>query len=276
MNTRRLFVAVPAGNSGNCGRGPDSFRAPGNYENRLECDARLKHLLRDDYAARLEYAREHGFDTLVYTGDCDPLSNPGFMENVESWNSELARPFRRIELETTIESLDEKTLLWLRNRVSVSTVSLFIPHPGPNSSFLDIPQEIAQDPETFRVRMESLGLNLKLTVRLTILYEIVNLEALFASFASVGARIVELKKPFGIDDRISCPPETIERIGNYVFEHGTPAKHRSECVPEYYLGDMRVSVDTDSDSRARRREILVLGPDARLYTEWGVKASLLF
>ena len=123
----------------------------------------------EDYAKRLEFARDFGCNSIVITGRVEPQQERDFLEKFGQINNSLRNPFRLIELQTTGVMIDSEYLLFLRFKVGVNTISISL------SSFDNVRnKEYIKFPGKHEVHLVQLcksirehGFNLRLSVVLT-------------------------------------------------------------------------------------------------------------
>lgn len=71
------------------------------YRNHIEKNRQFKDLYEKDYLDALAFARDNGCNTLMLTGDGEPIFNPGYLDMIAQLNAKLTQPFRWIELQTS-------------------------------------------------------------------------------------------------------------------------------------------------------------------------------
>ena len=88
-------------------------------------------LSKKDYATRLAFAHEGGYNALVLTGQCEPQQHRAFLTDIGNINNNLANPFPIVDMQTTGVLLDKEYLYFLRVAVGVNIITLQV------ASFLD-------------------------------------------------------------------------------------------------------------------------------------------
>lgn len=168
MNIQSLSIVVPAGCPNRC-RFCVSKLHEDAHQNQMEKNRRFRDLYDRDFGDRMAFARDNGCNTLMFTGDGEPLMNPDFIERVANINSLLDHPFRWLELQTSGLTLDDEKLRWLRNKIKVSTISLSLSALESEAN-----AEYNQTPEKLKVKIEELcaeikryDFNLRLSLNLT-------------------------------------------------------------------------------------------------------------
>lgn len=256
------------------------------YENKVEeATPDQKMYIWEDYVQRLEIVKTQGTDTVIITGDIEPMGNEDFI----SWfgfinKNVLSNPFKIIELQTAGNKLNERSLSWLRNTIGVKTISLSL------SSFDDeINAELTRNKEKIKIKelcdlIISFGFNLRLSLNLN----------------SVGFKLKD-----SVDNGSDYVKKAKELNAHqvtlrYLYEDGSETKtakwvrenrynsttinslcHWIKIVAEkvgvlpygadlYSYEGMSIAIDNDCMSKDAGKDIkyLVLGPDAKLYRDW--------
>jgi len=290
MVIQSLSIAVPAGCPNKCkfcvAQMHDEV-----YYNQIEKNLRFRDLYKRDYRDRLAFARDNGCNSLMFTGNGEPLMNKRFIEEVADLNETLDKPFRNLELQTSGVTLDDEALRWLRNTIKVSTISLSLSSIWSD----DVNQDYNQTPDTLKVNIVGLckeikryNFNLRLSLNMTDEYNNVELSDIFKRAKDLGADQITFRKLY------LSGTDTLQDI--WIQEHGM-VEHRWDMLNQYIVangrkleklpfGAIRYSVDQmsvviDDDcmsTEGGKDEIkyLVLRPNCKLYTQWNDKGSLLF
>lgn len=168
MNIQSLSIVVPAGCPNHCRFCVSKLHGDA-HQNQMEKNRRFRDLYDRDFGDRMAFARDNGCNTLMFTGDGEPLMNLDFIERVANINSLLDHPFRWLELQTSGLTLDDEKLRWLRNKIKVSTISLSLSALENEAN-----AEYNQTPEKLKVKIEELcaeikryDFNLRLSLNLT-------------------------------------------------------------------------------------------------------------
>jgi hypothetical protein len=262
-----------------------------DYPNQIEKNRRFRDLYKRDYADRLAFARDNGCNSLIFTGNGEPLANQRFMEEVADLNQALAKPFRILELQTCGVGLDDEVLRWLRNTVRVSTVSLSLSSvfsSGRNAEYNGTPAGREVDIDFLCSEIKRYDFNLRLSLNMTDEYDEPAAADAFARCSALGADQVTFRRLYrsGGDtpqDRWIGEHAMRESgwgaIGSYIKERG----HRLERLPygayRFAVDGISTVVDDDCMSTAADKDeikYLVLRQNCRLYTKWDDKGSLLF
>lgn len=294
MEVQTLSVVVPAGCPNRCRFCVSVLHDDKEYENQIEKNRRFKHLYRNDYIKRLSFARDNGCNTIIYTGDGEPITNLSFLENAAEWNRGIDHPFRWMELQTSGVTLDDGKLRWLREEIEVSTISLSL-----SSVFSDAENaDYNRTPEKLRVRIEELcaeirryDFNLRLSLNMTDFYNHRTPGEIFARVKALGANQATFRVLYGTAPDTEREQEiaswieahrTDARIITAVREHVLAHGRRLERLPfgavRYSVDGISTVIDEDCMSVEAKEALkyLILRPNCKLYTKWDDAGSLLF
>ena len=72
---------------------------------------------------RMQFARDNGCNTLIFTGTGEPLQNTYYLKKIAEINNELPSPFVWIEFQTSGVMLDLENLNFLKE-IGITTISL--------------------------------------------------------------------------------------------------------------------------------------------------------
>lgn len=286
MKIQSLSIAVPAGCPNKC-RFCVAHMHRGSYPNQIEKNQQFRHLYKADYKKRLRYARDNGCDTLMFTGDGEPMLNQLFIEDVASWNRELPNPFLKLELQTSGWDLRDRTLRWLRNEVGISTISLSLSsfdnkvNAQLNSSqkwMLDIDQTCAE--------IKRYDFNLRVSLNMTGRFDEWRAETYFHKLEQLGANQVIFRELYRSDDKSKesewVAENRIDRsriieLRTYIKKF-RPLRKLPYGSVVYDVRGISTIVDTDCMNQELTEDIkyLILREDCKLYSHWESAGSLIF
>jgi sulfatase maturation enzyme AslB (radical SAM superfamily) len=291
MNVQSLSIAVPAGCANKCKFCVASIHRDDDYQNQIEKNRRFRDLYVRDYMDRMSFARDNGCNTMILTGDGEPLMNMKFLEDVATWNAQLSSPFRWIELQTSGVGLDDEKLRWLRNTIRVSTISLSLSNifdSNRNAEINGTPKKLKVDIEKLTAEIKRYDFNLRLSLNLTSDYNNLEKAAVFTRAKALGANQVTFRVLYsnGADNPASkwveenkVTAEFVAGVNEHIKNHG----HKLEVLPfgatRYAVNGISCVVDDDCMSTAQGKETikyLVLRANAKLYTRWDDTGSILF
>lgn len=309
MKVQSLSVVVPGGCPNKCKFCVSQLHPAENIENQIEKNKRFVELYEKDYMHRLSFARDNGCNTVMLTGDGEPIMNPVFLEKFAWMNASIKNPFVWIELQTSGIGLNDEKLRWLRNKVGVSTISLSLANvydSKKNAEIVNFPSGKEIDIDHLCSEIKRYDFNLRLSLNLTSEYEkaydlidkkgvffpvpVSNNETkkIFLRCKELGADQVTFRKLYSgkednevnkwikgnaADDRLFVV------INTYIERNG----HRLEVLPfgavRYSVHGMSCLVDSDCMSTAGDKDVvkyMILRPNCKLYTKWDDNGSLLF
>ena len=290
MTVQSLSIAVPAGCPNAC-RFCVSRMHEEDYTNQIEKNLRFRDLYKRDYRDRLAFARDNGCNSLIFTGDGEPLMNRRFIEETADLNASLGLPFRILELQTSGATLDDEALRWLRNTIRVSTISLSLSSVWSNeknAEYNGASAGFAIDIDKLCSEIKRYDFNLRLSLNMTDAYNDAGPESVFARAGALGADQLTFRKLY------TSGKET--RQDTWIMEHSVRENfwsdlsawvqargRRLERLPygalRYSVNGISTVIDDDCMSTAEGKEeikYLVLRQNCRLYTRWDDKGSLLF
>lgn len=294
MEIQSLSVCVPAGCPNNCKFCVSKMKGD-EYPNHIEKKQAFRGLYKDDYKRRMEFARDNGCNTVILTGQGEPLMNKRFLEDFFEWNENMRKPFRWIELQTSGVTLvhpdepDQKTLRWLRNAgVSTVAVSISAWDDDTNASYNGTPENMKVNVENLCREVRRYDFNLRLSMNMTCAFEDVSPDEIFRGAQRLGANQVTFRKLYesgigGVQDtwirKHKLSDDAWEKITSFVTTKGRKLERMPFGAYKYSLGGISTVMDTDCMSTAKDKEALrylVLRPDCRLYSKWDDKGSLIF
>jgi len=290
MKIQSLSVCVPGGCPNDC-RFCVAKMHRGNYTNQIEKNKRFRHLYRDDYKDRLAFARDNGCNTLMFTGDGEPLVNQNFIEMVGEMNKNLDKPFRMLELQTSGVFINEDSLRWMRNEVRISTISLSLSSlfdDDKNAEYNGTPEKVKVDIQQVCSEIKRYDFNLRLSLNMTDEYDDVEVKHIFAVAKKLGADQITFRKFYSSPTGDTPQDEWIakhsveesfwDRLEEYIKENG----HKLERLPfgaiRYSVNGVSTVVDDDCMSTELKEDVkyLILRENCKIYTKWEDKGSLLF
>jgi len=115
MKIQSLSVVVPAKGCVNDCKACVSKMHNSEYENMITGRNLYYSLYKQQYLDRLQYARDNGCNTVMITGDCEPLQNWDFLREFGNYNQMIPNPFKTIEIQTVGNLLTDDWLFFLRH-----------------------------------------------------------------------------------------------------------------------------------------------------------------
>lgn len=291
MQIQSLSICVPGGCPNDC-KFCVSKMHRGDYTNHIEKNKQFRHLYRQDYKDRLAFARDNGCNTLMFTGDGEPLANQNFIESVAEMNKTLDKPFRMLEVQTSGVFVNEESLRWMRNQVRVSTISLSLSSlfsDEVNASYNGTPEKIKVDLSKVCSDIKKYDFNLRLSLNMTDEYNDTPIAEIFDVATQMGADQITFRKfyssPSGDTPQDKWIAEhAVEdsfwaRLDEYIKEHGRKLERLPFGAIRYSVNGISTVVDDDcmsTDTNKEEMKYLILRENCKLYTKWDDKGSLLF
>jgi hypothetical protein len=298
IEVQSLSVCVPGGCPNAC-KFCVSQMHTSPYVNQIEKNLRFRDLYEKDYLRRLHFARDNGCNTVILTGDGEPLLNRSFLKDFAHWNNAISSPFRWVELQTSGVTLDDEALRFLRNTVGISTISLSLSDLFSDDSN----QAMNGTPDKLKVclvhlcsEIKKYDFNLRLSLNMTDVYE---KRFLGASNDSICQEILNRANQFGADQvtfrRLYVSGNPIIEQNKWIAAHAASdnlliginmyIRAEGRALETLPFGAVRYSVDglsvvMDGDCMSTEvkptMKYLVLRPNCKLYTKWDDTGSLLF
>ena len=247
------------------------------------------------YTTRMEFVRDNGCNTLMFTGTCEPQQNVEFMEFIANINNRLNSPFKIIEVQTTGRLVTDRILnKW--KEMGVTTIALSV------NSFVDYEnvEVMGAEDSLFELKpfcetVKNFGFNLRLCLNLT---------KYFDRYSSSIRQLFDLCKYYYDADQVTfrnlyADGDTTEAewvrasraVSNFPFIVSSFIEHCESWGEARYLrtlphgvelygfNGMSVAVDIDCMNERKVDNVfryLVLRENGKLYTDWTDASSLLF
>jgi hypothetical protein len=304
LEIQSLSVCVPGGCPNKC-KFCVSRMHQEKYANQIEKNLRFRDLYERDYCERLQFARDNNCNTVILTGDGEPLMNTRFLEDFAHWNSRISSPFHWVEIQTSGVGLDDEKLRFLRNTVGVKSISLSLSDLCNNESN----QEMNGTPDKLKVDIPKLcseikryDFNLRLSLNMTNRYERrwirdfepsnrlyeVCFDALMGYAEHYGANMVTFRQLYVSGDpnleqnkwiaENRASDELLIAIKRAIRERGRMLEVLPFGAIRYSYKGMSLVVDDDCMNVEAKpvMKYLVLRPNCKCYTRWNDEGSILF
>lgn len=294
MKVQSLSVCVPAGCPNSC-KFCVSKQKRGQYVDQIEGNEAFRHLYKEDFKRRLAFARDNGCNTVVLTGDGEPLMNKRFIEDFFEWNNAIPTPFRWIEIQTSGVNLtkadmpDQPNLRWLRNAgVSTIALSLSALDDMKNFEYNGTPEKKGFFVDFLCNQVKKYDFNLRLCLNMTDAFNDWTAEKIFAECKARGADQVTFRLLYEsggdtIQDKWirehRVNEEAHRSILDYIRSKGRSLERLPFGALRYSVDEMSVVIDDDCMSREGEKETiryLILREDCHLYSKWDDKGSRIF
>lgn len=293
MIIQSLSVVVPASCPNNCAFCVSHMHRE-DYINQIEKNRRFTELYTKDYKKRLLFARDNGCNTVMLTGNGEPLMNQNFLEKFALWNESLPSPFRWIEIQTSGTLLDDEYLRFLRNTVGVNTISLSLSSifdSKKNAEYNRTKKGMEVDIDNVCREIKKYDFNLRLSLNMTDVYNNVKPEAIFDRAKELGADQITFRKLYMSPDNPDCPQNKwiqehkcsngkFAEIENFVKTNGRALEILPFGAIKYAIYGFSVVIDNDCMSTEVKSndtvKYLILRENCKLYSRWDEKGSLIF
>lgn len=288
MKIQSLSLAVPAGCPNNC-KFCVAHMDRTKYTNHMEENYQFHHLYWDDFKKKLMFARDNGCNTLMLTGDGEPLMNREFLEKFGHINNGLLTPFRWIELQTSGVFLDEAYLRFLRNHVGVSVISLSVSSLNTKENIMQnqIPEQLQFYIPYVADMIKKYDFTLRFSLNLTEAFDDMSPAKILNEVKERGADQVTFRQLYKSGENTKedkwieehgASGRTINDIREYIKKNGEPMAILPFGATKYSIHGMSVVLDEDcmAEEIKDTYKYLILRPDAKLYSSWDKKESVLF
>jgi len=288
MRIQSLSIDVPGKKCVNNCKFCVSKMHESEYENMMSDKNLYYDLYKSDFINRLSFARDNGCNTVMLTGDLEPLQNRPFLTKFGDFNQTLPNPFKVIEIQTTGNLLTADYLYFLRHHVGVTTISLSVSDIWDYQNNADIIGCEFFNLEALCGLIKKYRFNLRLSLNMTnIMVHGNDIRGILTMCETMGADQVTFRKMYSWSN---TTPE-----GKWIEDHAltdTFWKTLNEAIQmygkemdkleygriKYDVDGMGIVIDDDcmSQESGDVAKYLILRPDCKLYSKWDTKASLIF
>ena len=266
------------------------------YYNHIEDTTSVRAAIyRMEFKNRLQFARDNGCNTMILTGQGEPIQNMKFMDELFRINSEIRTPFMWIELQTTGVMLDDSKLEYFK-KMGVSTIALSVAdifNDENNNKIEGTPPKGYIHLNELCKKIKSYHFNLRLSINMIRIYDYVTAENIFDRVKDLGADQVIFREFYlegngGPEDtwiaENKAMDKTIEMINDYILKNGKQLERLPFGAMRYSLDgistvlDRNCMVQNGVESQGDEDPIryLILRPNVKLYSRWNDKGSLIF
>lgn len=291
MKIQSLSIVIPSKKCINDCKFCVSKMHESEYEDALSSKNLYYDLYKRDYINRLEFARDNGCNTIMLTGDCEPLQNRSFLLKFGDYNQALSNPFKIIELQTVGNLITDDYLYFLRHHVGVTTISLSV------SSFNDARNSMIIGCKIFDLkglcaRIKKYRFNLRLSINMTSAFSIsgsTSAKSVINTCYRLGADQITFRRMYIPDDTVTEEADWMKK--NYVREDSSYVMglkdllNKSKILEKLEFGLTKYAIDGmgivyDNDCMSKEAsdtyKYLILRENCKLYSKWDDKASLIF
>ena len=288
MKIQSLSVVVPAKGCVNDCRFCVSKMHKSDYEDMTSVRNLYYDLYKKDFVNRLEFARDNGCNTVMLTGDCEPIQNRSFLAKFGDFNASLSSPFKIIEIQTVGNLLTPDYLYFLRHHVGVTTISLSVSDIWDSDNNAEIigcvPFSIADLCREIKKYRFNMRLSLNMTDHMVHGH---TMGDLFQRCLTLGAGQVTFRKMYSwsnttpegkwIEDH-KLSKSFWKQLEGFVKNHSKELDKLEYGRIKYDFEGVGVVIDDDcmSQQGGDVAKYLILRPNCKLYSKWETKASLIF
>lgn len=303
MDVQSLSIVVTSICPNNCAFCVSKMRQKSPYSNKIEGDIALRRNYREDFIKRLCFARENGCNTVILTGEGEPIFDLALIERFAEWNQSLPAPFHWIELQTSGIApqkfgghLNDELLAYLRYTIGVTTISLSLSNifdEGVNFDINRTPKQLQFDLEALCKRIKKYQLTLRLSLNMNQTFEDHNktdeglIGDIFNRSRDLGADQITFRKLYTSDNNTvqdqwikanNITKDFWPTLTDYIKKEGRPLELLPFGARRYSVGGISVVVDDDcmNSESGRVLKYLILRRNCKLYTRWDDTGSLLF
>jgi adenine C2-methylase RlmN of 23S rRNA A2503 and tRNA A37 len=290
MEIQSLSISVPSGCPNNCKFCVSKMHPEKNIINQIEKNKRFRDLYKNDFKTRLAFARDNGCNTLMYTGNGEPMANCNYIEMVAEMNKALSMPFRMIEIQTSGVYINDENLRWLRNDIQVNTISLSLSSIFSN----EVNQKYNGTPDKFKYNMDEVcaeikkyDFNLRLSLNMTDEYDKKSCNDIFKRAEELGANQIIFRKLYVSNNNLPQDQWIYDHavsevywdyLNNYIEQNGRKLERLPFGAMRYSINGISTVIDDDCMNTKTKEEMkyLILRENCKLYTKWDDSGSLLF
>lgn len=296
MKIQSLSVHVPAG-CPNCCSFCVSHMHKDQYQNLIETINGDTEFYEKEYIERLLFARDNECNTVMLTGNGEPLANKNFLAKFAHLNERLgANKFRWIEIQTSGIFLDENYAGFLRKTVGVKNISISLSDmfdSAKNAEYNQTKNGLEVNIIKTCELIKKNGFGLRLSLNMTDMYNNKTPEEIFKCAKELGADQVTFRKLYTTKEKNTqqdlwilkhgCNQTKLEEINQYIIQNGTDPRVLPFGAVRYIINGISTVIDMNCMNKCDEKTIiedtvkyLILRPDCKLYDQWDNSGSLLF
>lgn len=301
-NAQSLSICVPGKKCINKCKFCVSCMHADAYKNQMDENLPFYDLYFTDYVKSMIFAKENDANTMMITGDIEPLQNRHFLQTLALINKYVlpqngCSPFNWIEIQTSAVGFDEGYARFLRNTVGVRVLSFSL------SSFDDEKNaEIVGMPKNMKVNIQDVCSMAKkydfiLRLSLNMSEEMLNstgkivyttiIPKIFSKAKELGADQITFRKFYADGDNEqsewiseNAVDETFfEFLRNYVKRNGRLIGTLPYGYNQYSVNGISTVIDEDCMNEEKTQKeaskYFVIRPDCKLYDGWN-KEDIIF
>jgi len=293
MKIQSLSIHVPAKCPNKCSFCVSRMHDD-TYENLIEKNDENLSFFEEEYIDRLAFARDNGCNTIILTGNGEPLMNRTFLQRFAYFNQRLGdKKFRWIEIQTSGVLLDNNYAGFLRKVIGVKIISLSLSdmfNSERNAFYNNTKKGLEINIPAICKLIKSWGFGLRLSLNMTDAYNNKSVEEIFDYAKKLGANQITFRKLYttpGKDNpedkwimEHSCADSKLHEIREYIKEEGVCPRVLPFGAVRYIVNEISTVIDDNCMAKGVLPEdtvkYLILRPNCKLYDQWDNPGSLIY
>lgn len=288
MNIQSLSIVVP---TGKCWNHCAFCVSHMHHEDYGTCILHNNQPIPRSYLNRMEFVRDEGCNSMIFTGTAEPQQNLKFIFQLLDCNKQLRKPFYNITIQTTGSNLHFEDIRDLAN-AGVTTLALSI------SSIIDKHNwDIIHTPEKARTMTlielieaaKEFNMNVRACFNLTNEFKRINSIDYFSWCAVQQVNQATFRKIYADGNGPEAewvrehefPQEKFDAIGEYIRNNGTPIARLPYGFIQYSVHGISTVIDDNcmdvkTEDNLEELKYAILRPNGHLYSSWNDTGSLIF
>lgn len=301
-NAQSLSICVPGKRCVNRCKFCVSCMHTDTYKNQMDENLPFYNLYYEDYVKRMIFAKENDANTMMITGDIEPLQNRHFLQVLATMNREVlprkgSSAFNWIEIQTSAVGFDGGYARFLRNTVGVSVFSFSLSSfdNKKNAEIVAMPKGKEVDISKVCAIVDKYDFTLRLSLNMS--KEMIRsvggstyreiFDNIFDKALKLGAEQITFRKFYATGDneqsrwisKNTLDEKFFRLLNCYVKTKGELIGKLPYGYDQYSVNGISVVVDEDcmNEEKAEKEasKYFVLRPDCKLYDGWN-KADIIF
>lgn len=295
-NVQSLSVCVPGKKCINHCKFCVSCMHADAYKNQMDENLPFYDLYLEDYVKSMIFAKENDANTMMITGDIEPLQNRHFLQTLSLINNYIlpqkgCSPFNWIEIQTSAVGFDEGYARFLRNTVGVRVFSFSLSSfdNKKNSEIVGMPKNMTVDIEKVCAIAKKYDFTLRLSLNMSL--EMIQSVTSSNYYSEIVPRIFEKANKLGADQvtfrkfytdgdneqsrwirNNAVPDQFFDYLHSYVKDNGKLIGVLPYGYNQYSVQGISVVIDEDCMNEAKTEKetskYFVIRPDCKLYDGW--------
>lgn len=301
-NAQSLSICVPGKQCVNHCAFCVSCMHTDTYRNQMNENLPFYDLYFEDYVKRMIFAKENDANTMMITGDIEPLQNRHFLQTLSIINKYVlpqkgCSGFNWIEIQTSAVGFDRPYARFLRNTVGVSVFSFSLSSfdNDKNAEIVGMPANMKVDIADVcsAVKEYDFTLRLSLNINKAMLNSVgganyrEKIQSIFDRAFELGADQLTFRKLYTTGENVQSKwiaqntvyDSFFEKLKDFVVENGKFIGKLPYGYSQYSVNGISVVVDEDCMNEEKVNKdvskYFVLRPDCKLYDGWN-KEDVIF